>query len=146
MNLRTIAATAVLSAVLLSACGGEEEVVETAPEILSSAIIDNNQVISKNNATSNARAYGAEMYPGVDVQPRFMSDSTVGKDKTCRYGDGWASGTIADDQGNRIDLKCQTNGSGKGLNGCLTDEDFATKDYAAQNGSCDDGITELPKL
>ena len=128
--------TVIAFAVLLAACGDEP---------ISRSIIDDNQVISKNNATANARSYASEVHPGEDANVRMMSDSTIGKGGTCRYGDGWASGSITV-QNTKIPLKCSTVGSGVGVNGCLTEAEFDTKEYAKQDGRCDNTITELPKF
>lgn len=42
-------------------------------------------------------------------------------------------------------IKCQTNGKGKGLEGCLTEDEYKTKDYANEDGSCQN-LPELPKF
>ncbi len=125
-----------LIALTLTACGDEP---------LSSSIIDNNQIISKQNATANAKSYALESFAGKTATVRMMSDSTIGKGGQCRFGDGWASGSITVED-TKIELKCQTNGSGKGINGCMTKEEFTTKDYAKQDGRCDTNITSLDKL
>jgi hypothetical protein len=64
----------------------------------------------------------------------MQSDSSV--TTQCRYGDGWASGVIQFKNGGTIKIKCQTNGTGKGINGCMSEAEFATKTYKGEEGSC----------
>lgn len=123
----------------LVACGGGK-----SAESIDQSIVDNNQLISKENATLNAKAYMREVAPKDGERVQFMSDSTI--DTDCRFGDGWASGKLHMTDGTKVALKCQTTGSGKGTNGCMTEEEFGTKDYAEQDGKCDLDITSLDKL
>jgi hypothetical protein len=120
-------------ALALAACGEE----------VPTSIVDQNQIISRENAMLNARSFVRQMgWEGTNVVGD--SDSTISK--SCRYGDGWASIKVAKDGTTFAKLKCQTNGMGKGMNGCLQEAEFAKKDYASQDGKCDSSITELPKL
>jgi len=121
---------------ILQSCGSDEPI--------DTSIVDNNQIISKENATLNANAYMRETHPTDGARVQFMSDSTISS--SCRYGDGWASGKMHLELGEPIDLKCQTNGSGKGINGCMTKAEFSVKDYSKQDGKCDASITSLNKL
>jgi len=128
-------------ALVVTACGN------SAPTKVAADmnIVDQNQSISRENATLNARRYAAEVYPGADTRVVMQSDSSVKSD--CRFGDGWASGDLMDNRGVKIDsLKCQTNGSGKGTFGCMPNKTFATKDYAAEDGKCNTAITALDKF
>lgn len=126
----------------LAACGPEE-----APQ----SIVDNNMVITQQNAQKNGDAFLRVLYPqgtvdaarGTATRAMLDSDSTVSK--SCRYGDGWASGKILFDSGKNLPIKCQTNGRGKGINGCLTEADFATKPYAGEEKTCQN-LTELVKF
>jgi hypothetical protein len=124
-----------LLALTLNACGEDP---------VDNAIVDTNQVISKENATLNCNDFMREAYGAEFERCSFMSDSTIGP--ACRYGDGWASGKGSLKDGSKLELKCQTNGSGKGSYGCLTTSDFANKDYAKADGKCDDTLTSLKKL
>lgn len=109
-------------------------------------VVDENQQITQANATLNARRYSAETYPGIDTRVLMQSDSTV--NAMCRFGDGWASGVIINNaDGRTIDkIKCQTAGRGKGLHGCLPESVFKGKDYAQQDGRCDNNLTALEKF
>lgn len=120
-------------AIALAGCG----------EKVPTDIVDQNQIISRNNAVLNARAYTRAMgYEGVTISAD--SDSTISPN--CRYGDGWATVKLVKDGIQFSKLKCQTNGQGKGNNGCLTEKDFSTKEYASQDGKCDSTLSALPKL
>ena len=110
------------SALILSACGSK----------VPTDIVDQNQSISRNNAQFNATRYGNIRSP--DSQIIMQSDSTISPD--CRFGDGWASGEVFTKGRKTEDVKCQTNGRGKGLEGCLTKAEFVTKDYRNEEGSC----------
>lgn len=77
------------------------------------------------------------------TQTLVDSDSAI--NKTCRHGDGWASGKVYRDGRLIAKIKCQTNGKGKGLEGCLTEDEYKTKDYANEDGSCQN-LPELPKF
>lgn len=142
MNLRkfqrNILIAAVVGAVLalifaLPGCGGGK-----VPQ----DIVDNNMTITRLNAQKNADAYFSVQYPAgtVDVQlgepirALMQSDSSVTPD--CRYGDGWASGVIQFKTGKSLKIKCQTNGVGKGINGCMSEAEFATKSYKGEEGTC----------
>jgi len=130
-------AVAVLISITLAACGGDK---------VPTDIVDQNQVVTRMNATANARKYASEAHPGVDTRVLMQSDSSV--NQYCRYGDGWTSGEVIDNAtGKTIQkIKCQTNGTGKGINGCMPEAVFKTKDYAAQDGKCDTSLTALEKF
>ena len=126
--------TAVVTAILLTGCG----------EKVSMDIVDQNQIISRDNAALNARAYvrAANLPEGVTASAE--SDSTI--NSSCRFGDGWATVKLVKDGVAFGKLKCQTTGSGRGLMGCLPEAEFAKKDYASQDGKCDSNITSMRKL
>lgn len=118
-----------VSLTALTACG---------PTEVPQDIVDQNQTVTRMNSQKNAEAYRAVVYPDIgNTRVLMQSDSTVSKD--CRYGDGWASGVIqALDTGKQVKIKCQTNGSGKGINGCMREDEFATKTYKDEDGRCQD--------
>ncbi len=116
----------------LSACGDNVPV----------DVVDQNQTISRDNAQLNAKRFVAQQFPKA-TQTIVDSDSTISKD--CRYGDGWASGKVIQDGRMIAKIKCQTNGSGKGLEGCLVEDEYKTKPYANEDGSCQN-LPELPKF
>lgn len=122
------------TALLLTACGSDNVPTE---------IVDQNQLISQQNAEMNAKQFRNQRYPEAE---RVMvdSDSTIAHD--CRYGDGWASGKLVMGDSSMVDIKCQTNGRGKGYAGCLTKADFLTKEYASEEGSCNYNLTDLVKF
>ena len=117
----------------ITACGSED---------IDQTIVDQNQIISRSNGLFNANRYAKKVH-GADVKT-IMGDSDSTIDSSCRYGDGWMSATVVLKDDSEIGLKCQTTGSGKGNEGCLTDDAFATKDY--EDGSCDSGIKSLQKF
>lgn len=132
---------------ILAACGNPDN--SNVPV----DIVDQNQTISRDNAQMNAKRYANERLPLGD-KVVAQSDSTISK--SCRYGDGWATVDVLDANMNKvadnttnpstfIQLKCQTNGSGKGLYGCLTVAEFKTKDYADEEGRCQN-LPSLPKF
>lgn len=129
----------ILAAAALVACGSN-----SVPQ----DVVDQNMTIARLNAQKNAEVYFATQYPagavdakpGVPIRVLMQSDSSVSKD--CRYGDGWASGTIFYEGGKTLALRCQTNGSGKGINGCMSQAEFVTKTYKDDDGKCQN----LPSL
>ncbi|CAB4134399.1 hypothetical protein UFOVP273_53 [uncultured Caudovirales phage] len=135
-TLLSLALAVSLSASLM-ACG---------PEQVPQDIVDQNQTITRLNAQKNADAYRLTVYPD-SGRALMQSDSTVSKN--CRYGDGWASGSVqffeGPNAGKQVKIKCQTNGSGKGINGCMTDQEFQTKTYKDEDGVCQ-GMQSLEKF
>ncbi len=129
---------------MLAACG-------ESGEVASQAVVDQNMVTSRLNAQSNAKAYFPILYPegavdaklGKPVRILMQSDSTISP--ACRYGDGWASGEVQFENGKTLAVKCQTNGTGKGINGCMTKAEFETKPYAKEEGKCQN-LLSLDKL
>ena len=128
---------------LLAACSDS-----TVPQ----DIVDGNMTITRLNAQKNADSYFPVAWPQGTVHSEtgakptrvlMQSDSTVSK--TCRFGDGWASGNVEFADGGRQEVKCQTNGVGKGINGCMTKVEFLTKDYKGEEGSCQN-LTSLEKF
>jgi hypothetical protein len=124
----------VIAALALTACNQEEVPQE---------IVDLNMIISQRNAEFNATKFRNERFPDA-VRVLMDSDSTISA--TCRFGDGWASGSLEMPDRTAIAIKCQTNGSGKGFAGCLTKGDFAGKSFADEDGICSAEIKSLPKF
>ena len=106
-------------------------------------IVDQNMIISQRNAEFNATKFRNERYPDA-LRVMMDSDSTIST--YCRFGDGWASGKLEMPDNTEVDVKCQTNGSGKGFAGCLLKSDFASKSFADEDGVCSTTITSLPKF
>lgn len=104
--------------------------------------LDKYQQLSKENAKQNALKFSRGVENVVDVQ--VMSDSTISSD--CKFGDGWASGKLFMVDKSEQDIKCQTNGSGKGHDGCMLKVDFLKKEYASQEGTCDKSIKTMRRL
>jgi hypothetical protein len=112
-------------------------------KLASQDIVDTNMTISRLNAQKNANSYLPQAWPEGSVHPQWnskptrilmQSDSSITAE--CRYGDGWASGDLQFENGRSIKIKCQTNGVGKGINGCMQDAEFQTKAYKAEDGKC----------
>jgi hypothetical protein len=125
---------AILSiSVTLAACG---------PEVVPQDVVDNNMTTTRLNAQKNASVWYSTTYPegmqdaqkGTPIRVLAQSDSTVSK--SCRFGDGWASAVVNFQGGKTLELKCQTNGAGKGINGCMTKAEFETKTYKSEEGTC----------
>lgn len=135
---------ALVSAAFLMACGGGKT--ETPQDV-----VDQNMTISRLNAQKNANSYYPIAYPtgtedsrlGKPTRILMQSDSTISK--ACRFGDGWASGDIQFENGKTLPVKCQTNGTGKGINGCMTKAEFETKTYKSEEGTCQN-LTSLEKM
>lgn len=123
----------IIAALALAACK------EDVPQ----EIVDQNMIISQRNAEFNANKFRNERFPDA-VRVMIDSDSTISP--SCRFGDGWASGSLEMPDGTSVAVKCQTNGSGKGFAGCLTKADFASKSFADEDGTCSADITSLPKF
>lgn len=109
---------------------------------VSQDVVDMNMVTTRMNAQKNANSYFPIAYPegtvdaklGKPTRVLMQSDSTVSE--FCRNGDGWASGDIQFENGKTLAVKCQTNGFGKGINGCMTKAEFETKTYKSEEGTC----------
>jgi hypothetical protein len=131
-----------VSAIMVAGCG----------EKVPTDIVDNNQIISQRNSQKNLNAYLSTMYPSgtVDVNYGELINGVTDSDSTisasCRYGDGWATGTVRFKTGKVLTMKCQTNGAGKGMFGCLTNAEFQKKEYKNEDGVCQSSITELKKM
>lgn len=131
MKIAKLLASMVVASALV-ACGSE------APQ----DVVDTNMTTTRLNAQKNANSYFPIAYPegttdarlGKPMRILMQSDSTVAKN--CRNGDGWASGDIQFENGKTLPIKCQTNGTGKGINGCMTKTEFETKTYKGEEGSC----------
>lgn len=131
-----------IAALALSACG-EKEVPQD--------VVDNNMTVTRLNAQKNANSWYAVAYPegtedarlGKPMRVLMQSDSSV--TKQCRYGDGWASGEVQFVNGKTLAIKCQTNGTGKGINGCMTKAEFESKTYKGEEGSCQN-LEKLDKM
>lgn len=129
---------------ILAACG---------PDKVPQDIIDQNMTITRLNAQKNADSWKATVWPegqvnsqhgGTPMRVLMQSDSTVSP--SCRYGDGWASGVLQYSNGKTDKIKCQTNGSGKGINGCMYEAEFVTKSYKDEDGTCNTKIESLEKF
>jgi hypothetical protein len=117
----------------------------------SQAVVDNNMNISRQNAQKSADAFVGTLYPGGSEDAklgkpiRALMDSDSSIKPECRHGDGWASGNILFEKGQKLPIICQTNGTGKGNGGCLTKKDFEEKSYKNENNICQ-GLPELEKF
>lgn len=132
---QTLLALILAFALPLAACKEEESVPQE--------VVDQNMIISQQNAELNAKTFRTQRFPDA-VRVLMDSDSTISAQ--CRFGDGWTSGKLEMKDGTTVPVKCQTNGRGKGFNGCLTSDDFKTKAFANEDGACNDTITSLPKF
>lgn len=122
MRLISAALLGLLATLSLAAC--KEEV--------SFNTLEDARGVAKENAMFNAQRWrptvpGLENY---DIMGR--GDST--QSPSCPQGDGWASmDFISPDKTQTVKAKCSTV---SGSIGCMTADDFKTKSYASEEGSC----------
>jgi hypothetical protein len=143
LNRSIIAAALIAATIGFTACGDSKVPLD---------VIDTNQTVSRLNAQKNADAYFAIVWPegtvesvqgAKPVRALMQADSSI--NQSCRFGDGWATGDILFSNGRKQEIKCQTNGNGKGINGCLTTVEFLKKDYASADKKCQN-LPELRKM
>jgi hypothetical protein len=125
----------ILLTVALLACGKNEE--------LSFDSVESGRVQANENSEYNAKSFRQNNahYAGYSISMR--GDST--QSTKCGQGDGWASiDLVKVDEGKKVALKCSTVSA---ATGCMTDLDFKSRSYAAQDGKCDESIPfPLPKI
>ena len=114
-----------------------------SPDKVSFESLESGRKQANENAEFNAQVFRAN-------HPEFQGYAIIGAaDSTqtseCPQGDGWATLTLlGQDKTTKVPLKCSTASSGIG---CLTDADFKTKVYAAQDGNCNSEIPfPIPKI
>lgn len=116
---------AIAAAVALSACGKKEEAV-------SFNTLEEAKAAARDNALFNAQRFRQENPAVQDWSVVSNGDSSQMPD--CPQGDGWATLTLyAPKAAASRRLKCSTV---SGATGCLFDEEFKTKPYAAHDGHC----------
>lgn len=110
---------------LLSACGKNETV--------SFDTLETARTTAKANAEYNAQSYRANSPRFANFAIEMNGDSTQTPD--CPQGDGWASGKLVNKEDPKIvfAVKCSTVSAAAG---CMTQGDFQTKPYAADDGKC----------
>jgi hypothetical protein len=129
---KLIQISAILAAsAILSACG---------PDKVSFDTLETARSQGKANAEWNAQGFRASAPQYANTAITSQTDSTMSAE--CPQGDGWASVKLInkDNPGQKIGLKCSTV---SGSVGCLTDDDFAKKSYAGDDGRCQDQ-TKVP--
>ena len=130
---QTILALSILT--IISACDKPKEL---AFDTVESARIQANE-----NSEFNAKSFRQSHaeYAGYSISMR--GDST--QSTKCGQGDGWATiDLVKVDEGKKVQLKCSTVSA---ATGCMTEEDFKARSYAAQDGQCDTAIPfPLPKI
>lgn len=93
---------------------------------------------AKENALQNAQQYRSENKLA-DYEIYSRGDSSI--TNSCPQGDGWASNELRRKPDNSsIKLKCSTTSVSLG---CMTEDDFKSKAYAQEDGSCAP-ITRVP--
>jgi hypothetical protein len=108
----------------LTGCGDKNVSVTTLEE---------QKVIARENVMLNAQLFRTE-------DPRLVGFKIVQNGDSsqlpnCPQGDGWASVTFLnpDNSNNVVKVKCSTYSK---ATGCLRDDEFKTKNYAADDGRC----------
>lgn len=122
---------ALVIAMSLSACG---------PDKVSFDTLETARNQGKVNAEWNAQTFRASNPAYANTAITSQTDSTMTAE--CPQGDGWASIKLInkDDPGQKMGIKCSTV---SGSVGCLTDDDFAKKAYAGDDGRCQ-GTDKVP--
>lgn len=116
----------VLATLFLVACGQKDVSFDTLETARNQA---------KQNAEYNAQVFRGASPAYANYAIEMQGDSS--QLPNCPQGDGWASGKLRNksDPNNVIPLKCSTV---SGAVGCMTQGDFQTKPYAADDGRCQD--------
>lgn len=108
----------------LMACGKQD---------VSFASLEEAKGTARENAMFNAQMYRQSnkvTYEGWDIIGR--GDST--QDNGCPQGDGWATMEfVSPSKDRKVKVKCSTV---SGNTGCLENEDYKTKPFASDDGSC----------
>jgi hypothetical protein len=117
-------AAMIAAAVLTSACGQKDVSFDT---------LELARATAKTNAEYNAQGFRASSPTYANYALESQGDST--QTPKCPQGDGWASARLVnkDNPSQKVTLKCSTV---SGTVGCMTQADFATKPYAADDGAC----------
>ena len=126
----------VIMSFMLTAC--EDRTQELAFDTVESARIQANE-----NSEYNAKSFRSlhPEYQAFSISMR--GDST--QSAKCGQGDGWATIDLMNiDKGVKSVIKCSTVSA---ATGCMTEEDFKSRVYAAEDGKCSDVIPfPLPKI
>lgn len=113
----------VVAALAACGCGGSQHASFNTTEEQRKTVRDNVTMLAQKFRQENGLGE-------LDIYVR--GDSTISE--SCPQGDGWASLDLINRTTNQvIKLKCSTVSEGIG---CMTDEDFKTKRYAAEDGKC----------
>jgi hypothetical protein len=127
--MKKVTATIVL-ALALTACGKETASFDSLELARSTA---------KSNAEYNLQKFRGsyKQYAGYALETSGDSTQTA----ECPQGDGWASQKMVDlEAGKSVKVKCSTVSASVG---CMTQTDFDTKPYAADDGQCQD-VSKVP--
>ena len=110
---------------------------------LSFETIESARAQVNDNVEINARAFRQQHAEFADRGIYTRGDSTQSAD--CPQGDGWATIDFkSKDLSNKIEVKCSTVSAAIG---CMTTEDFKTRPFAKQDGSCNADIPfPIPKI
>ena len=121
---------AVVAAAALAGCSKD----------VSFSTMEGARATAKANAEYNAQTYRSQSPVYANYAIEMQGDSSQTPD--CPQGDGWASGKLVDkaNPANRVAIKCSTV---SGSVGCMTQADFQTKPYAADDGHCQP-VTKVP--
>lgn len=132
-------ALVVSAAIALTACGPDKVSFNTLEDARAQAIT---------NANFNAAMYRAEN-PRFDNSFKIVGHGDSSQTNVCPQGDGWATLSIMKVDGKSVEkyvLKCSTVSASLG---CYLDSDFVKKNFAKDEGSCqnlDKVPFPLPKI
>jgi hypothetical protein len=112
-------------------------------DTLSFDSVESARVQANENSEYNAKAFRVAHPEYTAFSISMRGDST--QSAKCGQGDGWATIDLVNiDKGVKVVLKCSTVSA---ATSCMTEEDFKTRAYAANEGKCDDSIPfPLPKI
>lgn len=125
---------AVIALILVTGCASNKVPLE---------VVDQKMVIAQANAQENAQAYANVVYPRA-TRVVMYTDSAI--TQHCRFGDGWASGMVFNNGQIVARIKCQTNGTGKGVYGCLTESDWQHEYGQFHTRTCNQDMEELKRF
>ena len=121
---------ALVSAIILSACGTKDVSFNTLEEAKQTA---------RENSLFNAQRFRQENPTVADWSIVPNGDSS--QENSCPQGDGWATLTfVGPDRASQKKVKCSTV---SGATGCLFDSEFKGKSYASDDGHCQP-VTKVP--
>jgi hypothetical protein len=129
--MKKVIALFLVSSALLMSCGDNN--------VVSVSTLEEQKTIARENTMFNAQVFRSE-------DPRLSNYKIVPNGDSsqlpnCPQGDGWATVTFVNTENNSVvKVKCSTYSK---ATGCISDVEFKTKSYTADDGKCQD-TTKVP--